>query len=254
MSRRPAFQEHQYRFSAHIRDPDKHPAPEDVEARRMRVYSELLYNNIHDFMASNFPVLREILDEDAWDALIRDYFSTHRAKTPLFPELPREFLHYLEHERGEREGDYPFLLELAHYEWVEAALYLADEEQTVQQDVNEDLLDGLPVLSSLSWLLSYRYPVHHIGPDFLPDAPAEQPTHLLVYRDADYDIQFMELNPVSMRLLGLLKSASCDSGREALMIIADELQHPDPQTVVQGGLEIMRDLKQRGVILGCHQK
>jgi hypothetical protein len=253
MSARPNFQELQYRFSAHIRDPQANPAPEDVEARRMRVYSELFYNNIDDFMASNFPVLREITDDDAWDRLIRDYYSRHRAKTPLFPEMSREFLHYLEHEREAAEGDYPFMLELAHYEWVEAALYLADEEQQTAFDPEGDLLTGLPILSSLGWLLSYNYPVHRIGPEFLPmDAP-EQPTHLLVYRDDENEIQYLELNPLSMRLLYLLKAAEVDSSRQALEAIAGEIGHPDPQVVIQGGLEIVNDLKDRGVILGCRK-
>jgi len=246
------FQELQYRFTAHIRDPETNPAPEDIEARRMQVYSELMYNNVQDFMASSFPVLREILDDDAWHALMRDYYSRHKAKTPLFPEMPREFLHYLEHER-EAEADHPFMLELAHYEWVEAALYLADAERPEAVDPEADLLDGLPVVSSLSWLLSYNYPVHRIGNEYQPQEAPEQATHLLVYRDADNEIQYLDLNPLSMRLLTMLKAAEAKSARQALLAIAEAIQHPEPQVVVQGGLAILEELRDRGVILGCRQ-
>lgn len=246
------FRDVQYRFAAHIRDPQTHPAPEGIEARRMRIYSELFYNNVEDFIAGNFPVLREITDDDAWHCLIRDYFSRHRSKTPLFPEMPREFLYYLEHEREPLETDYPFMLELAHYEWVEAVLYLSDEEQELNRiDPEGDLLTGLPVLSSLCWLLSYNFPVHRIGREFLPTEAPPQPTHLLVYRDGENEIQYLELNPLSMRLLYMLKSAEVDSSRQALQAIADEIQHPDPEVVIQGGLSILQDLKMRGAILGC---
>jgi hypothetical protein len=248
------FRDVQYRFAAHIRDPQSNPAPEGIEERRMRVYSELFYNNVEDFIASSFPVLREITDDDAWHRLIRDYFSRHKAKTPLFPEMPREFLHYLEHEYEPAEGDRPFMLELAHYEWVEAALYFADEEQALDRiDPDADLLTGLPALSSLSWLLSYNFPVHRIGNDFLPTEPSEQPTHLLVYRDTESEIQYLELNPLSMRLLYMIKSAEVESSQQALEAIAAEIQHPDPEVVIQGGLSILQDLKLRGAILGCRK-
>jgi len=247
------FQDVQYRFAAHIRDPEANPAPADVEARRMRVYSELMYNNVQDFMASNFPVLRELLDDDAWQRLIRDYYSRHKAKTPLFPEMPREFLHYLENELDPAQYPFPFLLELAHYEWVEAALYLADEERQEAVDQEADLLEGLPLVSSLSWLLSYHYPVQRICSEYRPDAPPEQATHLLVYRDVGNEIRYLELNPLSMRLLTLLKSGEPGSARQALEAIAEEIRHPDPQVVVQGGLAILEDLRERGVILGCRK-
>ena len=94
----------------------------------MNIYRELFYNNVEGFMASSFPVLRKIMDDAQWHALVRDYFSNHKARTPLFPEMPREFLHYLQEEREPQDSDPAYLLELAHYEWVELALSLADEE------------------------------------------------------------------------------------------------------------------------------
>lgn len=245
------FKDLQYRFTAHIRDPEANPAPEDVEARRMRVYSELMYNNVQDFMASNFPVLRELLDDETWHRLIRDYYSRHKARTPLFPEMPREFLHYLEHELPPSDYPLPFMLELAHYEWVEAALYLADEERQTRVDTQAKLLDGLPVVSSLSWLLSYNYPVQRICDEYQPEEPPEQATHLMVYRDVENEIQYLELNPLSMRLLTMLKSGEAESTLQALEAIAAEIQHPDPQVVIEGGLTVLEDLRNRGVILGC---
>ena len=107
----------QYAFARHIRDPENAAAPADVEARRMAIYCDLFYNNVESFIANSFPVLRRITPDDRWHAMLRDYFSRHRARTPLFPKMPQEFLHYLEHER-DTEGDPQFLLELAHYEWM----------------------------------------------------------------------------------------------------------------------------------------
>jgi hypothetical protein len=245
------FKQTQYAFAAHIRDPQQHPCPQDVEDRRMNIYRELFYNNVESFMASSFPVLRKIMDDIQWHALIRDYFSRHKASTPLFPEMPREFLHYLQNEHDPQDNNPPFLLELAHYEWVELALTLADEENHNKQiNPNGDLLEQHPVLSSLAWPLQYHYPVHQIGPDYLPDKPADNPTFIIVYRNQNEEIGFLEINPVIARLLQLLTENPTRSGRSVLEQIATEINHTDPEVVVQGGLTILQDLQARNIILG----
>lgn len=249
------FRQQQYHFAAHIRDPDAVAAPEGIEDRRMGIYRDLFYNNVEGFMADSFPVLRALMDDTQWHRLVRDYFARHRARTPLFPEMPREFLQYLEQEHEPADDDPPFLLELAHYEWVELALSLSDQEPDWNQlDPEGNLLSQRPVISPLAWPLGYQYPVHRIGPDYRPEQPGEQPTHLLVYRDAQDEITFVELNPVTARLLQLLgEEDDGASGEAVLRQIARELNHPDPEVVLQGGRDILNDLYQRGVIPGTRR-
>ena len=75
-------------------------------------------------------------------------------------------------KRARRDaGDPPWLAELAHYEWVELALQIAERRRLPPHDPDGDLLDGVPVLSPLAWPLAYRWPVHRIGPDSSPSAP-----------------------------------------------------------------------------------
>ena len=173
-------------FAAHLRDPERNTAPDGIEDRRMEVYRGLFFRNIRNFLSGNFPVLRKLHSDEAWDALTRDFYQRHRSSTPLFPEIPREFLKYLQDERESRPDDPPFMLELAHYEWVELALSLDEAKlEEVLADANGDLLTGIPVLSPLAWPLSYRFPVHAIRPDFRPAEPPDHATHLMVYRNRD---------------------------------------------------------------------
>ncbi|WP_373506513.1 DUF2063 domain-containing protein [Thiocapsa sp.] len=242
----------QLAFAAHLRDPTRIPGPEDVEDRRMAIYRELVFNNVSALLAGNFPVTRRILPDAHWDDLIRDFFVRHRAKTPLFLELGQEFLDFLQTARADQPRDPPFLLELAHYEWVELALQISDvEPDRTRLDPTGDLLEGRPVISPLAWNLSYRFPVHRIGPDHQPDAPPAEPTHLVVYRTPSDDIAFLEINAVTQRLLILLEEeASPQTGREVLGRIAAELGHPDPTQVIVFGAGLMEDLRAKGVVLG----
>ena len=97
-------------FAAHIRDPDSAPAPDGIEERRMAIYRELFFNNIRSFLSSNFPVLSSLHDTDSWETLCRDFYRDFRSQTPLFPEIPREFLRYLREHRQDNADDPPFML------------------------------------------------------------------------------------------------------------------------------------------------
>ena len=251
METSPDFIRRQYEFAANIRDPEHQPAPADVEDRRMAIYRELFYNNVEGFLSGTFPVLRTLFDDSDWHLLVRDYFSHHRAQTPLFLEIPREFLNWLKNERTDQAGDLPFLYELAHYEWVELALSIS-EETLDQDDVNPDgnLLAGVPVLSPLAWHLSYRFPVHKIGPDFLPEEAGETPTNIVVYRNREDEVGFMEVNPVTKRLLELVSENDNQTGEQLLNRIAVEMSHPQPDVVIKGGAEILEGLAQKDIIAG----
>jgi hypothetical protein len=245
------FKSLQYAFTAHIRDPENSPAPEGIEDRRINIYRNLFYNNIEGFVSSGFPVLRTLYSDDDWHAMIRSFFSKHKCHTPYFLEIAQEFIDYLQNEHEMRECDYPFLLELAHYEWVELAIEIDDTENDLTNvQVDGDLLTGHPQISALAWPLSYQFEVHKIAPEYLPEAPLAQGCHLIVYRDVDDEVRFMEINAVTARLLFLLNEDTNMTGQAALEQIAAELQHPSPEAVINGGLQTLRELKDRNIILG----
>jgi hypothetical protein len=216
----------------------------------MAIYRELVFNNLESLLGGNFPVAREVLGAEHWAGLVRGFFVHHRCTTPLFHELGQEFLTYLQ-GRGEAAGDPPFLLELAHYEWVELALDIAEDGMDLAEvDPNGDLLAGIPVVSPVAWSLGYRFPVHRIGPGFKPERPDPEPTRLVVYRTRQGEVEFLEVNAVTARLLEILDQDTPGSGREALTRIAAELRHPSPDQVIARGAELMADLRRRQILVG----
>lgn len=245
----PAFQQYQYAFTRHIRDPKAHPRPAGAPERGMNVYAELVYDNLESFLLACFPVLRKVLGKRKWDRLVREFFAGHQCRTPYFRQIPDEFIQYLQ-GRGRRPEDVPFLLHLAHYEWIE--LVLSVSNQDVEQDaIDPDgvLLQGRPALNPVSALLSYPYAVQRIGPKYQPTEAEQEQTHILAFRDLADEVRFVVLNPVSARLVELLQAGGV-SGVEALQQIAAELHHPDPQAVVAGGREILENLRREQAILG----
>ena len=248
----PAFIDLQYRFSAHLRDPAHYAAPAGIEERRLQIYRDLLYRNVEGFMAHAFPVLRSLTPDEHWHRMVRDYYARHRAQTPLFPRMAREFLDYLAHTRDDA-ADPPFLRELAHYEWLEAEALLDPAELAdVAVDRECRLLDGAAVPNPTVRPARYRFPVHRIGPALQPRVAPPQPTYLVVFRRRDDTVGFMELNAVAARLLELIlqQAVSASPSRALLQTIAAELAHPQPEIVVDGGREILETFLHKDVILG----
>jgi hypothetical protein len=249
---RPSFQHTQYDFAAAIRQPEEVPPPQGVTAERMNLYRELIYNNVESFIASGFPVLRELFADDSWAAMIRDFLARHRSTTPYFSGIPAEFLAYLRDERGDHPGDPPFLLELAHYEWLELAVSV-DEGDTPPEDpaLTADPVAHRLTLSPAAWPQVYRYPVQRISRTFQPEEPPPEPTHLAVYRDREDQVRFLELNAVTYRLLQIIGEQPGLPGLAYLERIAAELGHGDAAPLLGHGTELLRDLARRGVIGGA---
>jgi hypothetical protein len=250
------FQDEQYKFAAYLRDPDNQPAPANIEPRRMAIYRDLFINNVRSLLAGNFPVLAEIYGEQRWGMLVRDFYRDHKSSSPLFPDLPKEFLQYLADERPagtqtDDEPDPPFLYELAHYEWVEAGLLLAkDTPYDPHLNSAGDVLSEIPVLSEVAWLLSYSYPVNEIGREHQPQEPAEHPLFFLVYRNAEDKVNFIKMNIVSARLFEILSENRSLTGQAALECVAEELQHPEPDKVIASGTSLLAQWADKNIIIG----
>jgi hypothetical protein len=244
----PEFVARQLAFAAHIRNPELYPVPAGIDARRMRVYVELFFNNIEALLAGALPVTKALLGPEDWPALVRRFIHEHGSQSPYFLEVAAEFLRFLS------ESKVPcgpaFLLELCHYEWVELSLTTA-EAPTLPAglDPAADLLTGRVVRSPLAWLLSYAYPVHRIGPDFQPVEPDPEPTQLVVYRRADDSVHFMQVNALTQRLLLLLDGTR--SGREALDQLRLEVPGIDQAQIERGGQETLEQLRAAEIILGA---
>lgn len=248
----PYFQQLQMQFAAHIRNPEIEAyAPQGekpIEERRLKAYQDLFFNNVRDFFSQLFPVCKEILGEKRWLELIREYMVKHEAETPLFHQLGEEFLLFLQQEYQPEEGDPEFLLELAHYEWVELALAISEEENFKTDDSPVDL-NSRYQLSALAWPLAYEWPVHELSASHQPQQKPESVTTLLVYRTVDQQgdelIDFMTLTPMLYQWLQAL--AEHDSAKKALQYVTQGVK-VDEATLDNFAKQTLAELIALGII------
>ncbi|SCZ57193.1 hypothetical protein SAMN03097708_01382 [Thiohalomonas denitrificans] len=237
--------ERQRRFAAAIRDPEQ-ATPADVSPRRMAIYRELFFNNILGVLEDAFLAVRARLSKIDWEATARRFFTEHSSTTPYFHRLPGEFAAWLE-----RQPDLapPYLAELARYEWSQLHLALSPAPALPEALApNGDLLAGAPVLAPLFRLAPYRYPVHRMCEgESLQD---EEPARLLLWRDSNEQVRTLALSPTSARLIELITASPHLSGRRLLLCLAGEMNHPEPERLVEQGWALLEQLREKGVLAG----
>ncbi|PNB47017.1 DUF2063 domain-containing protein [Pseudomonas sp. GW456-12-10-14-LB2] len=239
----------QQALTRYLRDPEHEAPPAAMNAARVNVYRDLVFNNVSQLLGSTFPVLIRIIGQERWRTLIRGFLRDYRAQTPKFGEIAEEFVGYLASEPGMlNDGKWPaFLVELAHYEWVEMVLQQSDAEALPASDPVQLLEQPLQV-SALAWPLAYTWPVQILSPDHQPSTPPAQPTLLLVRRAVDFSVKFSELSPLAWRLLQRIEEFPLLNGREQLQGLALEAGLPETMSFMDSGLALLQQLHEDGVI------
>jgi len=246
----PVFQQLQRAQLAYLRRPLAEHLPLGFDGERLAVYVELLYNKFDESLSACFPVLHSILEPIHWRALLKDFIAEHHCLSPYYRQIPDEFVLYLQNERR-NQGDPPYLAELAHFEWIELVLSIAEAEAVVIELLtNEQLLQAVPVFAPVMRLLHYVWPVQQINRAYHAVEPPPAGTHILGFRDANEQVRLIALNPAAARLIQLLQSGL--SGYEALRRIGETLNSQDPSALIPFGAGILADLHRQGAIIGIH--
>ncbi|PCR93100.1 DUF2063 domain-containing protein [Pseudomonas fluorescens] len=246
------LEQQQRALTRYLRDPENETPPAAMNAARVNVYRDLVFNNVSQLLGGTFPVLIRIIGDQRWRTLIRGFLRDYRAQTPKFGEIAEEFVGYLASEPAVLSaGEWPaFLVELAHYEWVEMVLQQSDAEPLSASD--PALLVERPLrVSALAWPLAYAWPVQILSPEHQPSTPPAQPTLLLVRRAVDFSVKFSELSPLAWRLLQRIGEFPALSGRAQLEGLAMEAGLPGTASFMDSGLALLRQMHADGVI-GIH--
>jgi len=218
----------------------------------MVIYRELFFNNVCGFLDSTFPVCREVLGTAEWRGICRAYFREHSCQSPLFLEIPEEFLNWLIGQDG-LLASYPFLAELAHYEWLELAVDIMDVElpdSTSADPVRQGDPLTTPVKVNPALVsVCYQYPVHK----YSADDPVHEPetSAFIVYRDIKDKVRFVSCTPVSLLLVAeLQENSSGATGKDAISRVLDA-QGMTGDAAFRGAAALLQQWLQQDILFCC---
>lgn len=226
-------------FAKHLRHPARARRPAGVPARQAMIYQGLVFNNVCGFVDTCFPVAKSLMPETRWRRLCRSFFRDWPSHTPYFSRIPEQFVQFISANAGALRLP-TWMPELLHYEWIELAV---DTDPAEHESNNDKRLRLNPTLRNLA----YAWPVHRISPAFRPRKP--EATHLLVFRDNDDAVRFIEINAVTARLLEIIALGPISPG-DAIAALAHQLGHANPDALLGHGSALLADLIRQQALTG----
>ncbi len=262
-NRPPDFIAYQRHFVDYLRDPAGNEDSSEQLPKQIGIYARLLNNKFEDSLNICFPVCRELLEPERWQQLVTLFIKEHRCESPLYREIPDEFVDYLLNEKPDLVLP-DFLKELAHFEWMELVLETAPGKLLDASLEPADLFATIPVINPVLTVLTYRYPVHKMMPqseswprwqNWQQTMPVDgnDPVYLFGIRDGQYRIQFIETNPATMRLVELLQEGF-RTGEQAASQLALELHYQDREQFMEYCHETLDRLRQQDIIIGTQHE
>lgn len=227
------FKKLQNQFANAIRDPKTNSAVFDQ--RRLKIYQDLFFNNVEGFCSATFPVLKSTLGEQ-WPDLVRRFFINHQCETPHFIEISQEFLEFLSTQQDSLVQ--PWCLELAHYEWAELAVNVA-ERQSQSNKLQ---------VSDAAMPLVYNFPVHSISKENMAEIEPQQ-TCIVVYQDDDFDVSFLVTDPLSVHLLSVIEQSQGMTTEALKGYMAAEPLNLSSEQIEQYLKQALPDFYQRGILI-----
>lgn len=241
-----SFFQIQQSFIDHIKQPSS-KLPDGTNARRMKVYRELFFNNVEGFVSSSFPVLKTLYTKDKWLTLVQTFFADHDCQTPIFIEIAQEFLAFLQTEYKFKSSDPAFMLELAHYEYMELVVAVAKDNPQHKQ-INTPIIDQAFCLSDTAKVLQYSFDVQHISDEYRPETPSDSAQFFCLYCDDQDEVIFLQLTPLSAQLLGFLSQYEAVNFDDLKNWLANVYSNVEQAALAQGALQLLEDLASKGVV------
>lgn len=245
------FKEIQSQFVDSLRDPENTKAPQGIERRRVKIYQDLLFNNLVNFLQTALPVTRSLYDEDDWHKLVRTFFINHKSTSPYFIDISKAFVEFLNHQYVLQDADPACLLYLAHYEWIELDVSVDNGVM-----VGDYYTKGHPELIALvpsARLVQYPLQVHQISADYRPEIAPDALYYYLVFRDQTHNVIFKQISVVVTALLQPLINGDFVSPLQLAEQLRAQLPYSQSEQLNSEVTQVVDELLQSGALMVNYQ-
>jgi hypothetical protein len=218
---------------------------------RLGLYRRLVRHNVLNVIGLMLPLSRTRLEAHApgvFDASVDAFLASRGPLTVHLRDVPREFLTWVTAAWREDSRVPAYLVDAAEHELVEFTMGTA-VRPAVPTDLVDVQADRALVFGGPLTVLHLAWAVHEMAYDDLASLPEARPAALLVYRDAEYQIRFLELSPFGAALVELLRSG-CVLSAAIAQACATCNETLDASALARGA-RLLADLGERGVLLGA---
>lgn len=217
---------------------------------RFLIYRKLVQNRLRAATRESIPRTVARRGKDPFIADFAEFMAEHACSSPYLRDIPAEFVEWVA-PRWRENSELPrYLGDLARHELLEGDVR-NDPDGGESPTGKPIALDAALVFDGSARLLHYDFAVHKLSyaTDDRTDPP-EQSTHLLVYRDADVKVRYLELTTWAAAVMDRLLGAD-DTVQTGLLAAAASLGEPLDDDKLAKAATLFADLADRGVLLGA---
>ncbi len=230
---------------------------EDIDAivsspPRLALYRRLVRNNLVGVVSKMLPRTRARLNalaSGAFDASFDEYLRTTGPRTHYLRDVPGEFVTWTAPRWRARPDIPPYAADLALHELSEFQIGAVPAPRT-RPPLGEIALDRPLVFAQPHRLLRYGFAVHELPEDVNDRSlPTARPVWVLVYRDAQHDVGWMELPPLRATLFEALVAGQPLAQAVATATSATGVALT--QDVLADAASFLAELGDEGILLGA---
>ena len=225
-------------------------AIEAVGAERFLVYRSLVQNRMRNTISAFIERTVARLGKKRLRNDFMEWMDQTAARSPYLRDVPAEFVAWAGPRWLEDDAVPNYLVDLARHELLEYDIL--NDHRGGESPTGLDLALDKPLrFDGAARLMTYAYAVHKLSAEVDDtDPPEETPSRLLVYRDPDSKVRYLELTPLAYAVLVQLiehHKPVADGLRAACESLGEPLD--DDRLAIAATL--LSDLAERGVLLGA---
>lgn len=172
----------------------------------IQLYHKLVLNVIEDTLQNAYPITHQLLTQEEWDSLVKEFFATHACQSNQIWSMPKEFYEWLVRSNTPILEKYIFLDELLWFEWIELDMFMMDD-QIISHTKFGDILFSKLILNPEHRLLSFKFPVHLKNCEDISVSDKAN-YFVLANRNSNGDILFNEISAPVVRLIEYLEGGA----------------------------------------------
>lgn len=244
-------------------------ALQGLEGRRLALYEELMFNTVVETLGSIYPYCYRLISRDGqwetdWSSLVEAYRRAYPNVSYKLMGAVSSFPEFLAGQCALLQG-YPFLPELALYEWLEMqVLNLPDSPIALSMQAAVPSLEQwdahAPVWNLARQLQAFQFHIPEIleamnteERDFQAATVLPKPVDILIYRDPQtLEVRFFCLNGLTAQLMQLSDRSnhSYSELMAALLAVSPVLQAVPAEIIRQQLYALFQTCLQNGMLLG----
>jgi hypothetical protein len=217
-------------------------------AAKLGIYRRLLRGNLFEAVEIAIPRVVARLG-DVFREYFDRYLAAHGPRSRYLRHVTTELLDFCEPLWPSDPRVPSYMMDLARHEnvQIEVASMLARPLEAEPGEL--DLERPLRFIEAVR-LMRYDHAVHRLS-DSLEDRtqPAAEPTALLVYRNPEHEVRYLELTPLAAAILERLLIGEALGA--AITRSCAELGTTPDAAVLEGCSRLLADLAERGALLGA---